>query len=804
MADHQFTSWDFAPLRSMGTTVDSLRLQAEIEIDAADPDSGETGSAHIPFELFGAADVATLCRETIIRRFPAPGTRNAEETKVAMVELRSRDLPWRYSPDMPGPAILGNVRRVRPWIVVVAGPSEGMTLMGDGSRASISAEVLKKHPLKNSWQWAHLHVAHGEPIARIMSPYRLADETDYRVCVVPAFAVRDGALVGAWNGLEDAVLPCFDSWTFRTGEDGDFPHLAAKLRVADLDALQRRAGKALGQASIRYRRRGSGQPEATDLPAYGALRLPGAVPSAPTPAWVGDEAEALTERIVSPDGRLVLTAPRYPAPFVASATEGWTAELTRDPRYRAAAGLGAWNAIEWQNRISEAAARRVGDLAIARDRVAHLALGLIAAGSLWRRRVPVDPVDALAVLAPVLGRLPATGGTTALDEISGRTSMFTRALFSSAARRAMRPGPARTVLAADGAADPGALLRAAAKCGETPTPPHSDPRQLHDAVAGMSDDLRGQLRGAGSLERGLGIDRIVGRYETVTQWQRPCRGVEVARLGEIIADAVDPTRNPIVIERVLGTLEGVDGIGPVEIEPELDLPLWSFLAKRSPDWMLPGAGDLDMHEVVALGTNPAFVDAYLVGVNHQVLGELRWRNIPVRSGWSPLRKFWQRKSGDCDVDPIRHWSQTDPLGALSHSEANPNEEAVILFRTTLFRRYPNTVVYLYRDDDAGDWNHPDPDTALDPSRREYPTFTGSIGRDIAFFGFAVAPTAVANYWVVLEEPPAGYRFFHPSDRIDKDAVPSKTYSKYPAADFARYTFALPVRLLLAPLLETAP
>ena len=688
------------------------------------------------------------------------------------------------------------------WIVVVVGPSESISLLPGGSRVSISAAVLLKHQLKYSWQWAHVHHAHDEDIARIMSPLNLTNNTDYRACVVPAFAVLDDALVPAWDGSADIVLPCFDSWTFRTGDDGDFPHLAAKLRVANLDALQRRAGKALGQASIRYQRRGPGQPEAADLPAYGALRLPAAVPPAPTPAWAADETEALTERIVTPDGRMVVTAPRYPAPFAAgTAPQGWTAELTRDPRCRAAAGLGVWNAIEWQDRISDAAARRVGDLAIARDRVANLAFGLTAAGSLWRQRVPTDPVDALAVLAPVLGRLPTASGTTALNEIAGRTATFTQALFSSAARRALRPGPARTVLAADGAARPGALLRAAAKCREAPPPPRVDHDRLNKAVAGLSDDLLGQLRAAQTVESGLGIDRILGRYETVTPWRAPCHEVDVAQLGEVVSAAVDPTGTPIIIEQVLSTLKGVDGIGPIEIEPELDLPLWSFLSNRSPDWMLPGAGDLDMHEVVALGTNPAFVEALLVGANHQVLGELRWRNIPVRTGWSPLRKFWQRKSGDCDINPIRQWSLTDPLGAPAHAKAIPNDEAVVLFRTTLFHRYPATVVYLYRDI-SGIWTYPNDNEALDPKYRKYPTFTGSIGSDIVFFGFGVAPADVADYWVVLEEPPAGYRFFHPAQVVDK--VPSSTWGAYPAAEFGKYTFALPTRLLLAPLLKEMP
>ncbi len=72
--------------------------------------------------------------------------------------------------------------------------------------------------------------------------------------------------------------------------------------------------------------------------------------------------------------------------------------------------------------------------------------------------LPADPVDRLAVLAPALGRLVTTTGASVLDAIAGRTPGITRALLSSAARRALRPGPARTALTADGAAPFGAVL----------------------------------------------------------------------------------------------------------------------------------------------------------------------------------------------------------------------------------------------------------------------------------------------------------------------------------------------------------
>ena len=122
--------------------------------------------------------------------------------------------------------------------------------------------------------------------------------------------------------------------------------------------------------------------------------------------------------------------------------------------------------------------------------------------------------------------------------------------------------------------------------------------------------------------------------------------------------------------------------------------------------MLPGAGDLMDGDVVGLSTNPVFVESLLVGANHQATAELRWRNIPLVTRWSPLRKFWQRKANDVDILPIKSWPDAAPLGNAALVPPGRSAEAVVAFRTSLFRRYPATVVYLYPA--ARHWSPPDP------------------------------------------------------------------------------------------------
>jgi len=845
-------------LRKSATAPIAGRLQGSVDVILADvANPAVTKTAKAPYELFGPGDVQRLAVGAITRRFPAPNASDAEVTKLALVEFAAPDLPWRYTP------VLASGGKLRPWVVLVVGqraPDE-IILRPDG-RVTLGLTAQQNHVLGLSAQWAHIQQVDGHgPIARVVAPpmpdpgggpgehFDYAANTEYVACVVPAFTAT-GA--DSWDGSAPATCDLYDWWIFRTGPQGDFHELAAKLHKADLVANQKPGGKPFGRADVDYRHRTT-PVKVTPLATAGALRLPPSGPG-PDPADVATSADiaaevaALTLRIVTSDGRGVITAPRYDAAFsdanadVNPPANGWIDQLRSDPRLRGAAGLGAYNAIEWQDRIADAAAAKAGDLAIARDRINHVAFGVEVSRSLWRRRLPTDPVDRLAVLAPALARLVTTTSDSVLDAIADRTPGLSHALFSSAARRALRPGPARTALTADGVAPFGSVLTAANKCAARPDaaiirgnggdPAGAIKKAVVDAaggdgaLAGIILGALGNNPSAGKVAAALralapdkkgkpnpdAIDRFLRTKEfpdadrSLLEWPgfikeharpEPCKPIDLGRVSAVVTAAIDPTvARPPAMGRVLSTLPGITHIGPVEIEPELDLPLWSFLSSKAPDWMLPGAGDLIDGDVVGLSTNPVFVESLLVGANSQTTAELRWRNVPLVTRWSPLRKFWQRKSNDVDILPIKTWPDVSPLGSAAIVPAGRTAEAVVAFRTSLFRRYPATVVYLYPA--LPNWVPPDPKDDLN-LKRALPTFTGTIGTDITFFGFALPPDALKTHWVVLEEPPAGYRFYQKV--VDPPPPPRPAgVGIDSSSNFAYQRFAVPVRVLIGPLL----
>jgi hypothetical protein len=514
----------------------------------------------------------------------------------------------------------------------------------------------------------------------------------------------------------------------------------------------------------------------------------------------------------------------------------------------------------------DAAATQVGALDIAAQRIRQLTFGLSAVRSLWGRRLPSDPAQRLLLYGPALRRMVTASGPV-LDQIAGQDRPLPPRLFSSAARRVLRRGPARTDLAGSKATLPKALLEVTNRCPPPPQRdpegmPHADQAAKEQGLPPLDDLLR---RG---LEEGrLQVDDLVRRFEELAndpRWanfmghlhsfvkeaaaagrlpygplleilraieegderevaklvdlfrfeaepdhdsllelgklllteppDRPCRPVDLGKLEEVLTAAIDPTVDkPLVARRVLAGITGLGDqpLAPTEICLGLDLPVWTFLRDRAPDWLLPGVNTLQEDAVVAVESNPTFVDAFLLGLNAQVLSELRWRNVPIATGCTPMRMFW----GQIDVAADQHtpdirgvalWPAATPLGHADHQPPPPTgTDLVVVFRSDLFRRYPRTIVYAAPApivNGEPDWNADPPFGGPD---RLFPTFQGSIGEDITFFRFDMQPQTARAWWIALEEPPSGYSF--------RNNLPSAATD---GAAFADDTFHDPIRVLL--------
>jgi hypothetical protein len=281
--------------------------------------------------------------------------------------------------------------------------------------------------------------------------------------------------------------------------------------------------------------------------------------------------------------------------------------------------------------------------------------------------------------------------------------------------------------------------------------------------------------------------------------ERPCQEVNLPGLDGRVGELIDPTGDrPPALDRVQVTIEGVDiaKLEPVEVCLGLEYEVWKLLRDKSKSWLLPGIEDLEKDAVVAMESNPAFIDALLVGLNTQLLGELHWRNLAIAPKCTPLRWFWgkfdhaARKRID-DIRGIDLWQDTR-LGDNQHQVLAPddssgNRDLVMVFKTDLFRRYPSTLVYLSPMNNDSILQGGTPDFINGPCLA--PKIKGSISDNVTFFIFDLNPDKLPEYYLVLDEPPAELRF-----RTDTPFVlaPPNTNS----AAFAAATVDTPTRVVI--------
>jgi hypothetical protein len=198
--------------------------------------------------------------------------------------------------------------------------------------------------------------------------------------------------------------------------------------------------------------------------------------------------------------------------------------------------------------------------------------------------------------------------------------------------------------------------------------------------------------------------------------------------------------------------------------PHLAMPLARRLETLAPEVFLPGVGVLPDDFIMAVKTNPRFVEALMVGANHEMGRELLWRGFPTDQRGTPFQHFWQRLDGKTDIDLIHTWQPQSPLGGQPGSA----EMLVLLIRGQLLERFPNLAIYAYprQPNDArpgaGSPANAEGRHEMNPALVKLPVLRGHLGTDIAYVGFdpSIQPTeaAMRDWFFVLEEHMTEPRF----------------------------------------------
>jgi hypothetical protein len=243
--------------------------------------------------------------------------------------------------------------------------------------------------------------------------------------------------------------------------------------------------------------------------------------------------------------------------------------------------------------------------------------------------------------------------------------------------------------------------------------------------------------------------------------------------------------------------------------PVIDTPMYKPLEELSKEFLMPNLGLIPQNSVTAVETNQAFIEAYMVGLNHEFSRELLWREYPTDQRGSVFRQFWDVKGlvapagmsaedfreSVRDILKIHRWPRASKLGTHDNREppGGQKENIVLVIRGELLKKYPNTVIYAQHaqwQPKAGGGLDPTKERNLEPipaGQEErpppaivhFPLFEAKVDPDIYFFGFDLTeedvagrldqspPTpANAGWFFVLKERPGEPRFGLDSKRAD--------------------------------------
>jgi hypothetical protein len=242
--------------------------------------------------------------------------------------------------------------------------------------------------------------------------------------------------------------------------------------------------------------------------------------------------------------------------------------------------------------------------------------------------------------------------------------------------------------------------------------------------------------------------------------------VDLAEVGDHLIEAIDPERTIVARAGLRISVGGLrlaefdaldrfrqdEDLGPVMIGPDLPEPLYRDLARHNPDRFLPGAGLIPANAITLLETNPRFVEAFMVGANHEMNRELLWRAYPTDRRGTPFRAFWDRLDGQTDIGPIHLFARNRRLGKNGVGQLEGS--IVLLVRGELLRRYPNSIVYAAP-------SRPDHKLDRNPSSIELPVFGGKLEPDITFAGFDLTVEDLEpepGWFFVIQEQPTEPRF----------------------------------------------
>ncbi|MEV6849091.1 hypothetical protein [Actinoplanes sp. NPDC051411] len=445
----------------------------------------------------------------------------------------------------------------------------------------------------------------------------------------------------------------------------------------------------------------------------------------------------------------------------------WVHRLNFDPRFRVAANLGTRVVQARQEELMAAAWRQVGDVLAVNTKIRAAQAAREVGHALQTRHIDPPTGTTLAALAaaptgraltltaPAHPRVIAddpSADTPAKVALGFRVarSQVAAAPVSPEMRRIARPGarlmrslsppggtftvngllprmdaPTDAVTAAPPKGTPGGLVtdeqvERALHPGVDPDAdpvdrlPHSpdfvlsDPGEPAATTVGTTDSAEAtRFKGAlHELYQGLASAVAVARTATARPRLLVAEATDAALTGLRADDTV-----PKNLFDSVGVPDRLRPFAEQFVEamayPVFDLPTYQPLLDQGVDAFVPNLSLVPGNSVTLLANNREFIEAYLVGLNHEMGRELLWREYPTDQRGTPFRQFWdpratlplpdetpaQLRERTYDIPPIHTWPRS---GFLGQNGNRLTDDLVLVIRGELLKKYPTAAVYAQR------------------------------------------------------------------------------------------------------------
>lgn len=517
-----------------GGTNERASIDVQLKITAGSSDEiFKEKEVHI----MGPGDIVGISPTAVVKNDPLDKMADFEPNYLASIDFYDEDFAWRYSP-----AKANANGQLRPWVFLVVLKEAEFTLEDPtqeilpsfklGGDGAISSFLPNFDELT---AWAHVQVNDNlapdagdglsdvinnlsnriasNPdlaICRIISPRKLEPNESYQAFLVPTY--ETGRLAGL--GFDASVLstipaqasawgtahgpdhepnrwPFYYTWSFETGNAGDFESLVRALKPRALDSQ-------VGRRPMDLQNAGYGLNYSTDLEIdgdivtkttlslEGALKTPGtegeAYPYSENP---GVDFRKRLQDLVNldedlkvnpnlsettnfygedvPDAKIggtsvsddpIVSAPLYGRWYAlknkvsitdTSATDGtasWLHELNLDPRNRVVAAIGTEVIQEQQEFFMDQAWEQIGDVIEANKKLNNAQLAKEISNALYKKHISsLPPEKALALTGKMKRRIKNSDtGKTYFQEM--KESQLPLASEDRSMRRIMRPvGP---------------------------------------------------------------------------------------------------------------------------------------------------------------------------------------------------------------------------------------------------------------------------------------------------------------------------------------------------------------------------